>query len=97
MGFAAGELRAMIRTLFLIGRRGLLVGQLLLFAGGAVAADQPSSGQAGSNGQTVTQDRGGSDSRVLSTKPTKNNGVKTRVLTRDGRVRDLVVESDRKR
>lgn len=35
-------------------------------------------------------------SKVISVKPTPGKGVKMRVLTKDGRVRDLVVDENKK-
>ncbi|RLA09778.1 MAG: hypothetical protein DRQ54_01620 [Gammaproteobacteria bacterium] len=79
----------------------LLVGLSLLFVGGVGAADQSSSksstGSGKSQSQKKSQSRPAADSRVLSTKPAGGNGVKMRVLTKDGRVRDVVVKDGQNR
>jgi len=79
----------------------LLVGLGLLFAGGVEAADRSSSKSSASSGKSQSQNKSqrqpAADSRVLSTKPAAGNGVKMRVLTKDGRVRDVVVKDGKKR
>ncbi len=82
----------------LAGQLSLLVG-LSLLASVAVAGAESTSSQSSSGSATTSSQSGrsASDSRLLSTKPARGNGVKTRVLTRDGRVRDIVVEGKRLR
>lgn len=58
--------------------------------GGQRGAKQPA-------GDSVRQNGGRGEPRVLSVKPANGNQVKMRVLTPDGRVRELVVDDDRRR
>ena len=76
----------------------LLAGLGLLFVGGVVAADQKSgTGKTHSSSRGQSPERPAADSRVLSTRPAAGNGVKVRVLTKDGRVRDMVIKKNQDR
>lgn len=72
----------------------LLFALSLLLTTNVESADQRQDPSATRSGQTSSTARSASGSRVISTKPSGNNGVKTRVLTRDGRVRDVVVKDN---
>lgn len=48
-------------------------------------------------GDPIRQNDRQEEPRVLSVKPANGNQVKMRVLTPDGRVRDLVIDDDRRR
>lgn len=91
----------MKQTQRLAGHKGfaLLLGLSLFWAGGLRAADSnetTGASKSRTSSRIHTPSRPAADSRVLSTRPASGNGTKVRVLTKDGRVRDVVINKDQK-